>query len=154
MAKKHWLFKSEPNTFSLRDLKKSLRQTTYWEGVRNYQARNLLRDDVQKGDSVLFYHSRVEPMAVFGTAVVVKAGYVDATQFDRNEKYYDPKATKDNPRWYRVDIKFESEFERPVTLKEMKEMAALENMVLLNRSRLSIQPVRAAEYKAIVKRGG
>ena len=151
MPKKYWLFKSEPNAFSLRDLKRS--RTTYWEGVRNYQARNLLRDEVQQGDPVLFYHSRVEPMAVAGVAVVTKAGYVDHTQFDQSAKYYDAKATKDNPRWYMVDIRFESEFKQPVTLHEMKEMAALKNMVLLNRSRLSIQPVRAAEFKAIVKRG-
>ncbi len=153
MAKRYWLLKSEPNVFSIDDLKKSPKRTTEWEGVRNYQARNLLRDEIQVGDEVLFYHSRVEPMAVVGTATVVRAGYPDDTQFDPRSKYYDPKATRENPRWYRIDIRFETQFERPVTLEEMKRIPALKNMVLLNRSRLSVQPVRPSEWKAILKRG-
>ena len=153
MPQRYWLFKSEPDVFSIQDLKKSPKRTTLWEGVRNYQARNLLRDEVRAGDGVLFYHSRVEPMAVAGTAPVVRAGYPDPMQFDPKAKYHDPKSTKENPRWYAVDIRFDREFVRPVTLKEMREMPALARMVLLHRSRLSIQPVRAAEWKAILKRG-
>ena len=150
----YWLFKSEPDVFSIQDLKESPRKTTSWEGVRNYQARNLLRDDVKVGDGVLFYHSRVKPMAVVGTAKVVKAAYPDDAQFDKRSRYHDPKATKDAPCWVMVDIKLNQILPQPVTLDEMRTMAALENMVLLRRgSRLSIQPVSAAEWRAVLKRG-
>ncbi len=154
MARRYWLFKSEPNVFSIDDLEKSPKKTTMWEGVRNYQARNMLRDDVKKGDGVLFYHSSVEPMAVAGTATVVQAGYADPTQFRKSAKYYDPKSAKDNPRWFLVDIKFDQKFGRPVTLAEVKEAKGLEKMVLIKKgSRLSIQPVTAAEWR-IVRRLG
>lgn len=150
----YWLFKSEPDVFSIQDLKKAPRRTTSWEGVRNYQARNLLRDDVQVGDGVLFYHSSVKPMAVAGTAKVVKAAYPDDAQFDKRSKYYDAKATPEEPRWFMVDIKLDEVFAQPVTLDEMRTMKALEKMVLLKRgSRLSIQPVSGAEWRAVVKRG-
>jgi len=150
----YWLFKSEPDVFSIQDLKKSPRQTTSWEGVRNYQARNLLRDEVKVGDGVLFYHSRVKPMAVAGTAKVVKAGYADDAQFDKRSRYYDDKATRAEPRWIMVDIKLNEIFPQPVTLDEMRTMAALDKMVLLRRgSRLSIQPVSGAEWRAVLKRG-
>ncbi len=152
MAKRYWLFKSEPEVYALKHLKRD--KTTYWEGVRNYQARNMLRDDIQVGDGVLFYHSREKPMHVAGTAVVTKAGYPDPTQFDRKAKYHDPQSQKDNPRWYVVDIRFESAFKNAVTLDEMREMPALESMVLLRKgSRLSIQPVTAKEWKAVLRRG-
>lgn len=151
MAKRYWLFKSEPGVYPLARLRKD--QKTYWDGVRNYQARNLLRDDIRPGDEVLFYHSREKPMCVVGTARVTRGGYPDPTQFDKRSRYHDPKSTEDSPRWFVVEIAFVSEFARPVTLDEMKKMPALEEMVLLGRSRLSVQPVRAAEFKAIVKRG-
>jgi predicted RNA-binding protein with PUA-like domain len=154
MPRRYWLFKSEPNVFSIDDLEKSPKKTTMWEGVRNYQARNMLRDDVKKGDGVLFYHSSVEPMAVAGTATVVKEGYPDPTQFQKSAKYYDPNSAKDNPRWFLVDIKFDQKFGRPVTLAEVKEAKGLEKMVLIKKgSRLSIQPVTAAEWR-IVRRLG
>ena len=154
MERSYWLFKSEPNVFSIDDLEKSPKKKTMWEGVRNYQARNMLRDDVQQGDGVLFYHSRVEPMAVVGTATVVKGGYPDQWQFDKKSKYFDAKAKKEAPRWYLVDIKLDSEFARPVTLGEMREMKSLDKMVLLKKgSRLSIQPVSAKEWNAVVKAG-
>ena len=152
MAKHCWLFKSEPDVYSLRNLKRD--KTTYWEGVRNYQARNMLRDKIKVGDGVLFYHSREKPMHVAGTAIVTKAGYPDPTQFNKRAKYYDEKSTKENPRWYVVDIEFESEFAHPVTLDEMRTMPALEDMVLLRKgSRLSIQPVSPSEWKAVLRHG-
>ena len=152
MPKRYWLFKSEPDVYSLANLKRD--KKTFWDGVRNYQARNSLRDDIQVGDEVLYYHSRHKPMSVVGTARVTRAGYPDPTQFDKKSKYYDEKATREKPRWFVVDIEFATEFKTPVTLDEMKEMPALKDMVLLNRSRLSVQPVRAAEFKAIVRKGG
>ncbi|MHC4407431.1 MAG: EVE domain-containing protein [Planctomycetota bacterium] len=152
MAKKYWLFKSEPDVYPIQALAKD--GTTYWDGVRNYQARNTLRDDIQVGDGVLFYHSRVAPMAVAGTAKVTRAGYPDPTQFDKKSKYYDQKATEENPRWFVVDIEIDRIFEEPVTLPELREMKALSGMVLLQKgSRLSVQPVRKREWDAVVKRG-
>ena len=113
-----------------------------------------MRDKVKKGDGVLFYHSRVDPMAAVGVCRVVKEAYADPTQFDKKSKYFDAKATKESPRWFVVEIKFEEEFAQPVTLKEMRTMAPLNDMVLLRKgSRLSIQPVKSAEWNAIVRRG-
>ena len=151
MAKNYWLFKSEPDVYSIEDLRRD--KSTFWEGVRNYQARNFLRDRVQPGDGVLFYHSRVEPMAVVGVAEVTKGGYPDPTQFDEKSKYFDPKSTRENPRWFVVDIAFGRFFKRPVPLHELKKRDDLSNMVLVNRSRLSVQPVKAQEWKIITKLG-
>ncbi len=149
-----WLFKSEPTTFSFDDLCKSKDQTTFWHGVRNYQARNSLRDDVAKGDGVLFYHSSCAVPAVVGTAKVVRAGYPDHTQFDPKSDYYDPTATEDAPRWFMVDIKADQTFAHPVTLEAMREIEALEGMKLLKRGmRLSVQPVTVGEWKAILGMG-
>jgi predicted RNA-binding protein with PUA-like domain len=121
-----------------------------WDGVRNYQARNYLRDDFREGDGVLFYHSQIQPPAVVATATVVRAGYPDPTQFDRRSPGFDPKARKDEPRWVAVDIRLDEELPRPVTLTEMREVEGLEEMVLLRKgSRLSVQPVTAAEWKII-----
>jgi predicted RNA-binding protein with PUA-like domain len=154
MARRHWLFKTEPSVFGIEDLKKSPKQTTCWEGVRNYQARNLLRDEIRKGDRVLFYHSRVEPMAVVGTAEVVRPGYPDDTQFDPKSRYHDPKADPESPRWYMVDIRLEKVFRRPVALREMREAKGLEKMMLLQKgSRLSIQPVTPEEFRIVVRMG-
>jgi predicted RNA-binding protein with PUA-like domain len=154
MAKRYWLFKSEPTTYSLDDLNKAQSKTTLWDGVRNYQARNLLRDEVSKGDEVLFYHSACKEPAAVGVAKVVRAGYPDPTQFDKNHKYHDAGSKEDNPRWFVVDVKFERAFKNPVTLKEMRAMDDLEGMVLLKKgSRLSIQPVTPAEWKVITKKG-
>ena len=151
MARKYWLFKSEPDVYPIEALARG--GTTYWDGVRNYQARNTLRDDIAVGDGVLFYHSRIPPMAVAGTATVTRAGYPDPTQFDKESKYYDEKATEENPRWYVVDIEIDEVFENPVTLDEMRTMKPLANMVLLQKgSRLSVQPVRKSEWNAIVRR--
>ena len=151
MAKRYWLFKTEPDVFGLSHLKSCRDRTTLWDGVRNYQARNLLRDEIQLGDGVLFYHSRISPPEVVATARVVRAGYPDPTQFDPQEKYYDPKSDPADPRWYSVDIRLDRELKRPVTLPQIKETPALGEMVLVRRSRLSVQPVTPAEWKVVLK---
>lgn len=152
MAKRFWLFKCEPNTFSISDLEKSPKQTTLWEGVRNYQARNFLRDDVKVGDGVLFYHSVTDPVGVAGVAKVVKEAYPDPTQFDSRNRYYDPKATKEAPRWFVVDIQFERKLKKIVPLSKLREVPGLEDMMVLKKgSRLSIQPVTPGEWKIVTK---
>ncbi|MEQ8765541.1 MAG: EVE domain-containing protein [Planctomycetota bacterium] len=151
----YWLFKSEPSTFSIDDLAKSPKKTTFWDGVRNYQARNLLRDDIRKGDGVLFYHSSCAKPAVVGTAVVSKSGYPDHTAWDPGSEHPDPKSTEDEPIWYMVDIRFEQKFDTPVTLEELRGMKGLEEMLLLRRGqRLSVQPVTAKEWTTILKKAG
>jgi predicted RNA-binding protein with PUA-like domain len=148
----YWLVKSEPDVFSIDDLAAAPRQTTGWDGVRNYQARNTLRDLMKVGDRVLFYHSSTDPTAIVGIAKVVKEGYPDPTALDPKHDHYDPGATKENPRWYMVDLQLERVFERPLTLEELKKVPALKEMELLRRgSRLSVQPVRKAEFDAVLK---
>ncbi len=149
----YWLVKSEPNTYSFSDLQREEDGTAEWDGVRNYQARNTMRDDMKAGDGVLFYHSNVKPMAVVGTATVVREGYPDDTAWDPSSEHPDPKSTPDRPIWYMIDIKAESEFARPVTLEEIKQTPGLEKMALVNRSRLSVQPVRPEEWRIIVALG-
>jgi predicted RNA-binding protein with PUA-like domain len=154
MPRRYWLIKSEPETFSIQDLSRAPGQTTFWDGVRNYQARNLLRDDMKVGDGVLFYHSNAEPPAVAGTAEVVRAGYPDPTQFDPRSNHHDPAARKDQPRWYAVDVKFGEAFAHPVPLPVLRDTAALRDMVLLRKgSRLSVQPVSPEEWKIVVAMG-
>jgi len=151
--KNYWLVKSEPSTFSLSDLKKSKNQTTHWDGIRNFQARNFLKA-MKKDDGVLFYHSSAEPLAVMGYCEVVKEGYPDNTQFDPENIHFDPKAKKDNPTWFMVDIKFVKEFKNPVTLDEIKANPKLKNMKLIQRGqRLSIQPITKDEWDEILKMG-
>jgi len=150
----YWLMKSEPDEFSIDDLAKAPKKTTPWFGVRNYQARNFMRDRMRIGDGVLFYHSSAEPPAVAGTARVVRAGYPDPTQFDPRDAHFDRDSLRDDPCWYAVDIKFDSKFARVVTLPELRDTKPLADMVLLRRgSRLSVQPVTAAEWKQILKMG-
>ena len=154
MAKKYWLVKSEPNVFSIEDLKKSKEQTTCWDGVRNYQARNFLRDGMKKGDYVLFYYSSTDPNSVVGICEVVKEGYADNTQFDPENKHFFPSADPQNPIWYMVDIKFVKEFKTPVSLQEIKNNPKLINMRLIQRgNRLSVMPVEKAEFDEIVNMG-
>lgn len=151
-AKKYWLLKTEPNAYSIQDLAGEPDQTTYWDGVRNYQARNFLRDEMQVGDRVLFYHSNADPTAVVGTAVVVRAAYPDHTAFDRHDAHFDPKSAADNPRWFMVDIKLDVIFDQPIPLADLREVKALKDMELLRKgSRLSVQPVRKKEFDTIVK---
>lgn len=156
MAKKkrYWLFKSEPESFSIDDLAKAKAQRTLWDGVRNYTARNLLRDEIQRGDEVIYYHSACKEPAAVGVAKVVRAGYPDPTQFDAKSKYHDAQSNPDDPRWYCVDIEFVEKFARPVTLKEIKGDDTFDGMPLVQRGqRLSVQPVEADHAKAIRKRG-
>jgi predicted RNA-binding protein with PUA-like domain len=154
MARRYWLMKSEPEAFSIQDLKKAPRGTAFWDGIRNYQARNFLRDEVQVGDGVLFYHSNANPPAVVGTATVASAARPDPTQFDAKDGHYDPGSKESDPRWFGLDLKFESVFKRAVPLDELRTIPALADMVLLKRSRLSVQPVTADEWRAITKLGG
>ena len=149
----YWLVKSEPGAYSWADLLSEEDHTAEWDGVRNYQARNLLRDQMKVGDGVLFYHSNAKPMAVIGTAVVLREGYPDDTAWDPDSEHPDPKSTPDSPIWYMVDIKAETELARQVTLEEIKSTPGLEDMVLVNRSRLSVQPVKAEEFRIIVDLG-
>ena len=147
---KHWLFKSEPNDFSLQDLKDAPDQTECWDGVRNYQARNLMRDEMKLGDRALFYHSNLNP-SVVGTVTVVRESYPDHTSWDPDCKHFDPKSTPDNPRWFMVDVKFESEFPRPIPLAELRTLSGLEEMLLLRKGqRLSVQPVAPEEFQVIL----
>jgi predicted RNA-binding protein with PUA-like domain len=155
MARRYWLMKSEPESFSIADLQRAPRQTTFWDGVRNYQARNLLRDEIKVGDGVLFYHSSADPPAVVGTAEVVSAGAPDPSQFDATSSHHDPDSPPDDPRWFGVTIKFGRTFGRAVTLPELRATPALKEMVLLRKgSRLSVQPVSSQEWETIVKLGG
>ena len=150
MAKQYWLFKSDPETFGLSHLKRCRDQTTSWDGVRNFQARNLLRDGVKRGDGVLFYHSQLTPPEVVGTAVVVRAAYPDPKQFVVGDRYHDPKSERDDPRWFAVDIRLDEEFGKPVTLPRIRATPGLDEMVLVKRSRLSVQPVTPGEWKIIL----
>jgi predicted RNA-binding protein with PUA-like domain len=152
MAKRYWLMKSEPEAFSIQDLAKARNKTAFWDGVRNYQARNLLRDEVSVGDGVLFYHSNADPPGVAGTAVVAAAGRPDPTQFDAKDGHYDPDASPDAPRWYGVEIQLDQIFPRLIPLDELREVPGLGEMVLLKRSRLSVQPVTPDEWKIILRR--
>ncbi|MCB9206993.1 MAG: EVE domain-containing protein [Ignavibacteriales bacterium] len=155
MAKKYWLIKSEPSEFSINDLEKSKNKTTCWDGVRNYQARNFLRDEMKKGDYVLFYHSNADPNAIVGVCEIVKEGYPDFTAFDPEDKHYDPKSKHENPTWIMVDIKLIEKFNSPVTLSEIKENSKLQNMRLVQRgNRLSVMPVEKVEFDTILKMGG
>jgi len=154
MARRYWLMKSEPDVFSFDDLVRAPKGTTCWDGVRNFQARNFLRDEVGVGDGVLFYHSGADGKAVVGTAEVVKGGHPDPTQFDPRSGHHDPGSRKDDPRWYAVDIRAAERFARPVSLEEMRSVAGLGKMRLLQRGqRLSVLPVTAAEWKIVVKLG-
>lgn len=153
--RRYWLFKSEPEVFSIQDLAGCRGKRTSWEGVRNYQARNMLRDEVQTGDGVLFYHSRAEPMVIAGTAEVVKAGYPDHFAQDPQHKYYDENSTPDNPIWYMVDIRLVQIFDRPVTRTDLQQdPVAAQMQVLKKGSRLSIQPVTEAEWQAVHRLAG
>ena len=153
MAIQHWLMKSEPETFSIEDLKKSPKQTTGWDGVRNYQARNFMRDAMKVGDQVLFYHSSCKVPGVVGIAEVVREGYPDNTAWDKKSDYYDPKSSSENPRWYRVDIQLKEIFPKIVTLTEIKEDPKLQEMKVVQKGqRLSIQPVTRKDFEHIRRR--
>jgi predicted RNA-binding protein with PUA-like domain len=148
--RQYWLMKSEPSAFSIDDLMTAPRQTTCWDGVRNYQARNFMRS-MAIGDRVLFYHSNADPPAVVGIAEVVKTAYADPTQFDKKDKHYDPESEPSTPRWDMVDIKYTRKFSQPVSLDQLRKEPKLKGMVLLHKgSRLSVQPVTSAEWEHIL----
>jgi predicted RNA-binding protein with PUA-like domain len=153
-ARRHWLVKSEPDTFSFDDLLASPKRTTGWDGVRNYQARNFMRDGMQRGDLVFFYHSSTEPTAIVGVAEVAREAYPDPTALDPKHAHFDPKSRADAPAWMMVDLRAVEPLARPVTLAELKGTKGLERMVLLQKgSRLSVQPVSPEEWDIVYALG-
>jgi predicted RNA-binding protein with PUA-like domain len=149
----HWLLKSEPTTFGIDDLAALPKKTTGWDGVRNYQARNMLRDSMKKGDLAFFYHSSCDVPAIAGIVSVVKSGYPDPTAFDVKHHHYDAESKVGNPRWYMVDVKLVRKFRRFITLDDLREHAgnALAELILLRRgNRLSVMPVTATEWNFIL----
>lgn len=151
----YWLFKSEPDCFSFADLMAAPDRTTGWDGVRNFQARNMLRDQIQVGDEVFFYHSSADPAAIAGIAEVVRAGHPDPTAFDPDADHFDPKSRPDAPTWFQVAIRGVRPIDPPIALPRLRSESALAGMELLRKgSRLSIQPVRPEEWAAILKIAG
>ncbi len=147
----YWLFKSEPEVFGIDHLIKKPKQTEPWDGVRNYQVRNMLREQIQVGDQAFFYHSNCTPPGIAGIIEIVKAGYPDSTAWNPESKYYDPKSTPDHPRWYRVDVRFVKKFKRIITLAELRQHPLLKNMrVVRTGNRLSITPVTKEEWEVIL----
>jgi len=145
----HWLMKSEPDAFSIDDLKRKRQEP--WDGVRNYQARNYMRDGMRVGDQVFFYHSNCAEPGIVGIAAVATDAYPDPSQFDPKSKYFDPASTRDHPRWMLVDVKFVRKLKRTITLKELQADPAVDGMVLLRKgSRLSVQPVEEAHWEHIL----
>ena len=152
---RYWLFKSEPETFSIHDLAASKVRRTSWEGVRNYQARNMLRDEIKKGDGVLFYHSNADPTVIAGTAEVVREGYPDHFAWEPGHKYFDEASTAGKPVWYMVDIKLRQIFKQPVTRAILAGDPVCSGMMVMKKgSRLSIQPVTEAEWLAVHELAG
>lgn len=148
----YWLMKSEPGEFSIDDLEQMPDQTEHWDGVRNYQARNMMRDEMRTGDLVFFYHSNCETPGIVGIMKVVRESYPDFTAFDPNDKHYDPKTSPDNPRWFMVDIKFVRKLNRLISLTELKEQNSLESFPLVRRgNRLSIMPASKLQWELILK---
>jgi predicted RNA-binding protein with PUA-like domain len=147
----YWLFKSEPNAYSFADLLAEPKRTTGWDGVRNYQARNFLRDQVQLGDGVLFYHSSAEPPAIVGVAEVIRAGHPDPTAFDPKADHYDPRSDRANPTWYQVSIRAVRAIDPPLDLPSLSRVPELAGMELLRKgSRLSVQPVTQGQWETIL----
>ncbi len=150
MARRYWLMKSEPTVYSFDDLWKAKKRTTFWDGVRNYKARNFMRDEMRVGDGVLVYHSNCNPPGVAGMAEVASEAYPDPTQFDPDDAHHDPKSTTENPRWVVVDVRAVEPLVRFVSLQALRSEPALADMVVLRRgNRLSITPVTPAEWGLI-----
>jgi predicted RNA-binding protein with PUA-like domain len=153
-ARRHWLVKSEPLAFSFDDLMASPNRTTCWDGVRNYQARNFMRDDMRPGDPVFFYHSSAEPTAIVGVAEVAREGYADHTALDPRDPHFDPKSRADAPTWIMVDLRGVEPLARPLSLDDLRGVPGLERMVLLQKgSRLSVQPVTPEEWAIVYALG-
>ena len=152
MAKRYWLMKCEPDAYTIDDLKRD--GTTSWEGVRNYQARNFMRDNMQEGDAVLFYASNADPSGVTGLARIARAGYPDPYALKKGHKYFDPDSSKDDPTWYTVDLAFVERFPAVVPLETLKSTRGLEDMMVIRKgSRLSVQPVTAREFAIVSSLG-
>ena len=150
---RHWLMKSEPHVFGIEHLKACQKKTEPWDGVRNYQARNMMRDEMKKGDLAFFYHSNCKEPGIVGIMQIAREGYPDHTAFDPETKYHDPKSDPDNPRWFMVDVRYKRRTQRTITLQELKAFAEteLEGFPLLRRgNRLSIMPVTEAQWKFIL----
>ncbi len=146
----YWLMKSEPDVYSIDDLARDGK--TMWDGVRNYQARNFMRDQMQAGDLVFFYYSNAEPSGIAGIAKVVGKAYPDATAFDKKDVHFDAKSKQETPTWYLVDLSFVKKFKRLISLDELKKMPGLDGMLLLQKgSRLSVQPVSEKHWKLILE---
>ncbi len=148
--KKYWLMKSEPSVFSIEDLGKLPGKTSGWDGVRNYQARNFMRE-MKVGEQAFFYYSNAEPSGIAGVMEIVKPAYPDPTQFDKKNVHFDPKASREAPIWMQVDVRFREAFPRLISLDELKGMPELEGMPLFKSSRLSVQPVSSAQWAAIMR---
>lgn len=153
MPQKYWLMKSEPDTYSIDDLERD--QVNMWEGCRNYTVRNFMRDQMEVGDLAFFYHSNADPAGIVGLMRIARTAYPDPTQFDPASDYHDPKSRPENPRWLAVDVEFIEKWERPLTLKEIKADPELSGMLVAQRGqRLSIMPVTATEWSAVLTRRG
>ena len=151
-GKRYWLMKSEPGVYSIADLQRD--GTTCWDGVRNYQARNFMRDDMRVGDGVFFYHSNAQPMGIYGVAQVVREAYPDHSAFDPADTHYDPKSDAANPAWMMVDIGYVGTFKEPITLATLKQVPGLQKMLVIQRgSRLSVQPVTPEEWDIVMRLG-
>jgi len=147
----YWLMKSEPDVYGIDDLKKAAGKTDTWDGVRNYQVRNMMRDDMKKGDLAFFYHSNCKTPGIAGIMKISREGYPDSTAFDPKEKYFDPKSDPDNPRWYMVNVRFVRKLKRIITLTELKEQPGLADFPLVRRgNRLSVMPVSKQQWDAIL----
>lgn len=148
---RYWLMKTEPGEFSIDDLQQRLEQTEHWDGVRNYQARNMMRDDMQVGDQVLFYHSNCDVPGVVGIARITRAAYPDHTAFDPDHKHYDPGSKPESPRWFMVDVGFVRTLKRTIALAELKDRPELADMALVRKgNRLSVMPVSETEWQFIL----
>jgi predicted RNA-binding protein with PUA-like domain len=148
---KHWLMKSEPDVFGIADLEKRRGKTEPWDGVRNYQARNMMRDDMKKGDLAFFYHSNCKEAGIAGIMEIVHEGYADHTAFDSKQKYFDPKSDPQNPRWYRVDVRHVRTLKRTITLTELKSHPELSDLPLVRRgNRLSVMPISNTHWNFIL----
>jgi predicted RNA-binding protein with PUA-like domain len=152
--RRYWLVKSEPETFSFDDLLAAPKQTTHWDGVRNFAARNFLRDGMKLGDQVFFYHSSTNPQAIVGICEVVREGYPDSTATDRKHAHFDAKSDPNDPTWFMVDLRAVKRLPRPVTLTEIKANTALADMALVRVGRLSVSPVTPAEWATVLAMAG
>ncbi|PLX95369.1 MAG: EVE domain-containing protein [Desulfuromonas sp.] len=154
-SRRFWLMKSEPNCFSIDDLAAMPDRREHWDGVRNYQARNLLRDEIKVGDGVLFYHSNIPSPAIVGVAKVVREGYPDFTALDPTSDHFDPKATQETPIWYMVDIEYVATFEHPLDREALRRHPLLAEMGVLKKgNRLSVQPVTFEQWQTVLEVAG